>query len=102
MIPDCSTASTNDQLAFRGNEKLGRCSVSRALSGALVRRSPLLAFLAVEEKTEHMLTSVCGFHPMANHPRRIVADVLIVPARELSNPMAFVVGVIASDRLLHC
>jgi hypothetical protein len=68
---------------------------------ALIRRSPFLAFLAVEPKTKHLLSSACGCHPMANHPRRIVADVLIVTARKLSNPVSFVVLVIASDWLLH-
>ena len=68
---------------------------------SLIRWRSLVAFLAVEPKVQHLCPPVRGCHPLTNHPRRIVADVLIVAARKLGNPVPFVVLVIAGDWLLH-
>jgi hypothetical protein len=42
-----------------------------------------------------------ALRPRPLDPRRIVADMLVVPARELGHPVADVVAMEAYDRLAH-
>jgi hypothetical protein len=70
--------------------------------GSFIGRSILFTLFTAETKPEHLIAPLVCYHPRSNHPRRIVTNVLIVTARKLGNPVPFVVGVIASDRLLHC
>ena len=49
--------------------------------GPLISRGSLLAFLAVKTKSEHPTPALLGRDPRPNHPRRIVADMLVVSAR---------------------
>ena len=60
-----------------------------------------ITVLAVERRAK------CGASPRGGHdpwpvdPRRIVADVLLVPALELRDPVAFLVLVITGDAPVH-
>lgn len=51
--------------------------------------------------TEHPGTAYPGRDPRPINQRRIMPNVLVVPARELRDPVVFIVLVIASDGLLH-
>jgi hypothetical protein len=74
--------------------------LKKSLAGT-IRWFAFIALLAFETVSEHFVTSRLRRHPFANRPRRIVADVLVVTAGEMSDPVAFVVDVVAGDRLLH-
>lgn len=71
------------------------------MNGLIIGRRCVFALFAVEMKAEHPFTSTCRCHPVTMHPGWIVAHMLIVTTRKLSNPVSFVVRVIANDRLLH-
>lgn len=61
----------------------------------------LVAFFAVERKTQHLRAAPGRSNPCAILPRRIVAHVLIVATAQLRHPVTLVVTVIAGDWLLH-
>ena len=60
-----------------------------------------VTFFARESVTQHRVPAVFGGDPQAGHPWRVVTNVLIVAAAELRDPVTFLIGVIANDRLLH-
>lgn len=51
--------------------------------------------------SQHLLSALNSDHPFAIHPGRIVADMLIVAAGELRDPMAFVIRVVSVNWLFH-
>ena len=61
----------------------------------------IVTLQAVEQMSQHLLSALDGDDPFANHPGRIVTDMLIVAAGELRNPMTFVIDVVSVNRLLH-
>lgn len=62
----------------------------------------LVAVRTLEKGAEEAVPSVLGQNPRADLPRRVVPNVLRVPARQLGDPVPFVVQVISDDRLLQC
>src|SRR5689334_10318456 len=60
-----------------------------------------LATLTLELDTETRGASLAGEYPLARSHRRIVPDVLPVPAFENRAPVIFVVLIKADDLLLH-
>lgn len=60
-----------------------------------------VTFFAFELMAQHGIAAGLRGDPLAGHPRGIVADVLVVSAVELCDPVALVVFVIADDGLLH-
>jgi hypothetical protein len=51
--------------------------------------------------SEHAGTAFRRYHPRAIGPRRIVADVLVVAAREFGHPVLLFVEMETGDRLVH-
>ncbi len=74
---------------------------SARLSGAIVGWGVFVAFLAAEFVADVRSSAGFGRDPRSVHPRRVVANVLVVAARKLRDPMLLVVDVVADDGLLH-
>ena len=66
-----------------------------------IRRRAGLALPAIERHAERALASLGRGNPRPVRPRRRMANVLEMSARELGNPVALVVPVITDDRPLH-
>lgn len=66
-----------------------------------VRRIAVVAFFAVEGLAEGLGAACFGGDPGAAHPGGVVADVLVVSARQLRDPVLLLVLVKADDGLAH-
>ena len=72
-----------------------------ALLGSRIGRSIFLALFAFQRVVEHAFATGRAGDPLADGPGGIVADVLIVSAGELGDPVPFFILVIANDWLFH-
>src|SRR5579859_1018944 len=73
----------------------------RTASSGPVRRFSAVALDAVEPEAEAAAAALRRDHPRAALPRRVVADVLVVPALQLGHPVPLLVPVVARDWTLH-
>ena len=71
----------------------------RALTALAVAR--WIALPAVEGFSERALATLRSHHVRSIGPRRVVSNVLVVPAFQLSNPVLLVVLVEADDAFVH-
>jgi hypothetical protein len=76
-------------------------AVFRGASHPPVRRFSAVAFDAVETDPEPAAAAFGGDDPWKARPRRIVADVLVVPALQLGDPVPLAVLVEARDPTFH-
>jgi hypothetical protein len=67
----------------------------------LLRSWKFVTLWAIEYGGQVALPTVFGRHPAPNLPGRIMAHVLLVAARELRYPVALLVLMETSNRLLH-
>ena len=65
-----------------------------------VRRREI-ALLAVQLVAERLITAFPRYYPRTIGPRRIMADMLVVAAFKLSNPVLFFIDVIADNPFFH-
>ena len=66
---------------------------------SLVFGSTFVAFFAFEQMSQHGITGLLSGDPFAGYFWRIVADMLIVSAVELRDPVPLFVSVVADDGL---
>jgi hypothetical protein len=67
-----------------------------------VARGACITFFAVEYFSKRSVAAFDAHGPWAIDPGRIMPDMLIVPAFQLCDPVAFFVLMIANDFSLHC
>jgi hypothetical protein len=79
----------------------GIFSVLDGFSGRTVRRRAFIALFAGESLSEKRAPPLGGHHPRTVHPRRIMPDVLVVPAFEFGHPLLLVVLMKTGDSLVH-
>lgn len=67
----------------------------------MVRRLAFVTLFAIQRKPQHLFAPGCGRDPFADRPRRVMADMLVVSAGQLSNPVPLIVNVVPGNGLLH-
>jgi hypothetical protein len=72
-----------------------------AFNSQIIRWGMFVTFRAVEQVSQHSFAPFYRGDPCAIHPRRIMANMLIVATGKLGDPMAFIIRVISGNRLLH-
>jgi hypothetical protein len=60
-----------------------------------------LTFLALQEDSQFLLTTLLGHDPRAILPRRVMPYMLSMTARQLRNPVIFFIQVKTDNCLLH-
>ena len=71
----------------------------RCLSFPPIPRLPAITFQTLQHRPQHPFPPRRRRHPWPADPRRVVPHVLIVSAVELRDPVAFVIQMVAHDRL---